>query len=112
MLLQVEARLLSQTPTSLRRVLAPKLSATKNLANVKCLEALVTDVLFSSVSSLAGFSGHANYCAANAALDTFAEYAVLKGLPTLAVQWGAWHSVGESAQVVQSDIDHIVIVTM
>ncbi len=44
----------------------------------------------------AGFSGHANYCAANASADAIAGAESAKGLPHAAVQWGAWSSVGES----------------
>lgn len=93
----MEARLLKQSPSTLRKVIASKLAATKNLSHYHCAEALSTNILFSSVSTLAGFSGHANYCAANAAIDTWAEHAIVKGLPMLAIQWGAWHSIGEWA---------------
>ena len=48
---------------------------------------------------LAGFSGHANYCAANAALDAMGEASSLQGLPHVSVQWGAWSSVGECAML-------------
>ena len=47
----------------------------------------------------AGFSGHANYCAANASADAIAGAESAKGLPHAAVQWGAWSSVGESQNV-------------
>ena len=42
----------------------------------------------------AGFSGHANYCAANASMDAIAAHNAARGLPDLAVQWGAWSSTG------------------
>ena len=43
----------------------------------------------------AGFSGHANYCAANAAADAIAGEESAKGLTHAAIQWGAWSSIGE-----------------
>lgn len=47
------------------------------------------------VGLCAGFAGHANYCAANAAVDAIAEHVSGIGLPWLSVQWGAWSGVGE-----------------
>ena len=43
----------------------------------------------------AGFAGHANYCVANAAVDSMATTWTAQGHPAVAVQWGAWASVGE-----------------
>ncbi len=52
-------------------------------------------VLFSSISSVVGNTGHANYAAANSALDAFAAHQTAAGMHTVSVQWGAWLSVGE-----------------
>jgi KR domain len=38
----------------------------------------------------------ANYAAANAALDAYAAQQVARGTAAVAVQWGAWSSVGEA----------------
>jgi acyl carrier protein len=51
-------------------------------------------VCFSSVSSLTGAPGQANYCAANAFLDAFAYYRRARNLPALTVNWGAIGDVG------------------
>jgi hypothetical protein len=91
---QVGARLLKQTPTALRRVLAPKLGGAGNLAALTPCAPVAWAAAFSSVSALAGFAGHANYCAANAAADALAAAAAGRGAPALAVQWGAWAAVG------------------
>lgn len=91
----MEARLLKQTPGTLRAVIAPKLGAAQNIGAAVAAAAVSQTLLFSSVSSLAGFSAHANYCAANAAVDALAGHEAARGLPSLAVQWGAWSAVGE-----------------
>ena len=48
----------------------------------------------SSVSSVTGNANHANYAGANAALDALAEQHASQGSGVVAVQWGAWASVG------------------
>ena len=95
--LQVEARLPQQTLRTLRQAMAPKLGAVQNCLDASPADPLAVSLLFSSVSSIAGFSGHANYSAANAALDAFAHQQAAAGVRTAAVQWGAWTSVGEWA---------------
>lgn len=52
-------------------------------------------VLFSSLSSVVGFHGQSDYCAANAFLDAFAHYArAHAAFPTVAVDWPVWREVG------------------
>lgn len=96
---QVEARLLKQTPSTLRAVIAPKIGAMQNIGEAALPAAVAQTLLFSSVSAIAGFSGHANYCAANAAVDALAGHDAARGLPCLAVQWGAWAAVGENNDI-------------
>ncbi len=78
----------------MRTVIAPKLSGMEYLGRAIHGAPMESFALFSSVSSIAGFSGHANYCAANATLDVHAQQDALRGLPTIAIQWGAWSVVG------------------
>jgi len=49
---------------------------------------------FSSIASLLGAAGQANYAAANGALDRWAIAAQSSGSPGVSVQWGAWSGPG------------------
>ena len=71
-----------------QKVLAPKILGAWNLHRQTLGEPLDFFVLFSSVSSLIGNPGQANYAAANAFLDSLAHYRHQQGLPALAVNWG------------------------
>ena len=95
----MQAALLRQSPNTLRAVIAPKLCGIEHLAWPSGILPLTFSILFSSVSSIAGFSGHANYCAANASLDTYAKHKAACGLPALSMQWGAWTSVGMPSRI-------------
>lgn len=70
---------------------------TQHPHNLKSSQLLMTIDMARSDWKLyfAGFSGHANYCAANAIVDMQAESFMSRGIPSTAVQWGAWSSVGE-----------------
>jgi amino acid adenylation domain-containing protein/non-ribosomal peptide synthase protein (TIGR01720 family) len=51
-------------------------------------------ILCSSVSSWLGGVGQAEYCAANAFLDAYAEYSRKNDEPIFSVGWDAWREVG------------------
>ena len=70
------------------KVLAPKVTGTLHLYS--CTKDLELDffVGFSSISSLIGNAGQANYVAANSFLDEFAHAARLKGFPAITINWG------------------------
>ena len=50
--------------------------------------------VFSSIASLLGAAGQANYAAANGALDRWSAASQGTGAPTVSVQWGAWGGPG------------------
>ena len=54
-------------------------------------------VVCSSIASVVGNRGQANYAAANAFLDAFVHYRRRQGLPALSINWGAWSTVGMAA---------------
>jgi len=91
--------LLSQlTEDRLTRVLAPKAIGAWNLHAALAKVPLDHFVLFSSISSVIGSLGQANYAAANSFLDTLAHHRRALGLPALAVNWGAIGQVGVLAR--------------
>ena len=79
-------------------VLSPKVKGTL------VLEALFQDmeldflVLFSSLRSILGGRGVADYCAANAFLDAYAHHAARNGRFAVSVNWGVWREDGMSVK--------------
>ena len=90
------------TPAQLRKVMSVKTAAwtlheaTSDQSTAKSVSQLDFLVLFSSTSALFGQAGQASYVAANYFLESLATTRSARGLPTLAVQWGAWGEVGMS----------------
>ncbi|HEX3377934.1 MAG TPA: SDR family NAD(P)-dependent oxidoreductase, partial [Candidatus Acidoferrales bacterium] len=85
-------------PESFKRVLAPKVLGAWNLHALTSDLPLDFFVLFSSVASVLGSPGQANYAAANAFLDGLAEDRRSRGLPCLSINWGPWAEVGMAAR--------------
>jgi NADPH:quinone reductase-like Zn-dependent oxidoreductase/aryl carrier-like protein len=80
------------------RVLAPKVGGTWNLHAQTLRRPLDFFVMFSSLSSVFGHAGQANYAAANAFLDAVAWYRRSRGLPALTINWGYIGEVGYLAR--------------
>jgi aryl carrier-like protein len=83
---------------TLQRVLWPKVLGGWNLHRETRDRPLDMFVLFSSLSSVFGHAGQANYSAANALLDSLAHHRRSQGLPGLVINWGHLGQVGYLAQ--------------
>ena len=92
-----DAMLPNQTLSGLRSVLAPKVAGLDRWTASAQLHPSISHVLFSSVASLLGSPGQANYSAANAALDLASATLSSSGIPFVSVQWGAWAGGGMAA---------------
>ena len=90
--------LLNLDAESFRRVLAPKVLGAWNLHTLTADLPLDFFVVFSSVASVLGSPGQANYAAANAFLDGLAHDRRSQGLPCLSINWGPWAEVGMAAR--------------
>ena len=83
---------------TLERVLRPKVLGGWNLHHETADRDLDHFVLFSSLSSVFGHAGQANYSAANALLDGLAHYRRAMGLTATVMNWGHLGEVGYLAQ--------------
>jgi hypothetical protein len=72
----------------------PKMIGAWNLHALTIGTPLDFFVMFSSITSIIGNPGQANYVAGNAFLDTLAYYRRARGLPALTVNWGRVGDVG------------------
>jgi acyl transferase domain-containing protein/acyl carrier protein len=83
---------------SFQKVLAPKVNGSWHLHQATQNRLLDFFVLFSSVASSLGAMGQSNYSAANAFMDSLAEYRRLRGLEALSICWGPWAEVGMATE--------------
>jgi acyl carrier protein len=83
---------------TLERVLRPKVLGGWNLHHETLGRKLDLFILFSSLSSVFGHAGQANYAAANALLDSLAYHRRAQGLPALVMNWGHLGEVGYLAE--------------
>ncbi|MFG1380954.1 SDR family NAD(P)-dependent oxidoreductase [Xanthobacter versatilis] len=84
-------------PARLESVFAAKVRGAYALHRATAHRPLDLFVLFSSLGSVLGAPGQANYAAANAFLDRLAHARRAKGLPALAINWGGWQDTGMTA---------------
>jgi acyl transferase domain-containing protein len=93
-----------RTAAGALETLAPKVTGTLLLADLLRGEPLDVLVLCSSLSSILGGLGQADYCAANAFLDAFARRATASGgPPTVAIGWDTWREVGMAVEAEASE---------
>ncbi len=83
---------------TLERVLRPKVLGGWNLHQATRKLDLDLFVVFSSLSSVFGHAGQANYSAANAFLDSLAYHRRASGLPATVMNWGHLGEVGYLAE--------------
>lgn len=93
-----DAAVLQLSPSRFEKVLLPKVQGAWHLHRLTGGLSLDFFLLFSSAASLLGARGQANYAAANAFLDGLACHRRSRGLPGLALNWGAWAEVGMAAR--------------
>ena len=84
----------NQSTLAIAHVYSPKAHAAWALHSTSVVAPLQACVLFSSVASLFGGGGQANYAAANACLDMLATCRRVHGKAATSVQWGPWAEVG------------------
>ena len=85
------------TRETLEEMLRPKVQGTWLLHRLTEKLDLDFFVLFSSSTSLLGSRDLGHYAAANQFLDAFAHYRRARGLPAVAINWGAWEAMGSTS---------------
>ncbi|CAM3960004.1 type I polyketide synthase [Pseudoalteromonas byunsanensis] len=87
----------SQPWSAFVSVLDAKVAGSWNLHKVSLHKPLNWFVLFSSIATVFGSTGQANYAAANAFLDALAYQRKALGLSGLSINWGPWAGAGMAA---------------
>ncbi|MGH2350267.1 MAG: beta-ketoacyl reductase, partial [Chloroflexota bacterium] len=95
------------TGERLERVLAPKADAALHLHELTKALPLDFFVLFSSLASVCGAAGQANYAAANAVLDALAHHRTSLGLPAVSINWAPWREVGMAARLTDAGAQRV-----
>ncbi|MEU9136981.1 SDR family NAD(P)-dependent oxidoreductase [Streptomyces sp. NPDC048404] len=96
------------TEDRLDAVLAPKVRGAWHLHELTEHLELSAFVLFSSIASVLGTPGQANYAAANAFLNGLAEARRGRGLAARALCWGFWAERSDmSADIDQADVERM-----
>jgi len=82
------------TWSSFANVFKTKVGGTYHLHHALKDEGLDFFIMMSSISSVVGNMGQANYAAANYFMNIFAEYRRILGLPAMSICWGPWEDAG------------------
>ena len=80
------------------KVLGPKLDGARWLDRLTRSDPIETFVVYSSITTMLGNPGQANYVAANAGMEALAAARAAEGLPALSVGWGPIGDVGYLAR--------------
>ncbi|MEY4589030.1 MAG: hypothetical protein RL497_1106 [Pseudomonadota bacterium] len=91
--------IINLTPDNFAQVLPAKIQGALNLHAVLSDRALDVFVLYSSLASVVTSSGQGSYSAANAFLDSFAQWRQQQGLAGLSINWGPWREAGLAAEL-------------
>ncbi|MFF1545129.1 SDR family NAD(P)-dependent oxidoreductase [Streptomyces sp. NPDC058291] len=95
-----DAPLAAQTWESMAAVLRAKVHGSwllhRALADVPTVRFFVG---YSSIASVLGSAGQANYAAGNAYMDVLMQWRAAAGLPGLSVNWGPWSDIGMAASL-------------
>ena len=90
-----DATVANQSPSSIRAVFAPKVTAAQKWQQAVRQQPVQGQVLFSSVAAMLGAPGQLNYAAANAAMDGLAAAWRQQGQAGVSsIQWGGWAGGG------------------
>ncbi|CEM32068.1 unnamed protein product [Vitrella brassicaformis CCMP3155] len=98
-----DAALSNQTKDKVEKVYLPKVMGAWYLHELSLDEDTPLDhfMMFSSVASLLGNFGQANYSSANSCLDALTEYRRSKKLAAQSIQWGPWIQQGMAVELKQ-----------
>ena len=98
---------LSTTPESFNRVLAPKVAGGLALHKAFPPGTVEFFMMFSSCGQLFGFPGQASYASGNAFLDSLAEHRRGLGDNAIALQWTSWRGMGmaSSTDFIEAELE-------
>ena len=88
----------SMSDADIDAVLNPKVKGAELLHELTKSDPIETFILFSSITTIIGNPGQANYVAANGYMEGLARMRRIEGLPALAIGWGAITDVGYLAR--------------
>ncbi len=91
-----------RAPEAGSAVLAPKVAGALALDRTFARDPLDFFVLMSSLTAQLGEFGQADYAAANAFLDAFAEARHAEGAPMMSIAWDAWRDNGMAARAART----------
>ena len=97
-----DATLASITDEIIEHDWAPKAYGAWNLHTATADQPLDWFCSFSSASALVGSPGQGAYAAANSWLDVFTRWRRARGLPGIAIAWGAWSQIGRATELAET----------